>query len=129
MIRRPPRSTLFPYTTLFRSDDPDGAPQIFSFVATNVVASQSHFSLRRVPEAQGQVRQGALARAAGADYRDPAARLYFEGDLCESGRLVLSVTEAYAVELQRVFCRRRKGLSGVRDLWLGVGDLEEALAG
>src|SRR3712207_7690126 len=24
MIRRPPRSTLFPYTTLFRSDDPTG---------------------------------------------------------------------------------------------------------
>src|SRR2546426_5671876 len=24
MIRRPPRSTLFPYTTLFRSPDPDG---------------------------------------------------------------------------------------------------------
>src|SRR5437899_7831446 len=26
MIRRPPRSTLFPYTTLFRSEPPDGAP-------------------------------------------------------------------------------------------------------
>src|SRR3712207_7705566 len=26
MIRRPPRSTLFPYTTLFRSD-PDSAPE------------------------------------------------------------------------------------------------------
>src|SRR3712207_8334864 len=25
MIRRPPRSTLFPYTTLFRSDEFDGA--------------------------------------------------------------------------------------------------------
>src|SRR3989475_8619884 len=25
MIRRPPRSTLFPYTTLFRSRDPGGA--------------------------------------------------------------------------------------------------------
>src|SRR5256885_9987864 len=25
MIRRPPRSTLFPYTTLFRSDRPDDA--------------------------------------------------------------------------------------------------------
>src|SRR2546430_5168423 len=25
MIRRPPRSTLFPYTTLFRSDEPDRA--------------------------------------------------------------------------------------------------------
>src|SRR2546421_2276114 len=26
MIRRPPRSTLFPYTTLFRSPDPRSAP-------------------------------------------------------------------------------------------------------
>src|SRR2546427_9398251 len=26
MIRRPPRSTLFPYTTLFRSGQPDRAP-------------------------------------------------------------------------------------------------------
>src|SRR3712207_8248403 len=26
MIRRPPRSTLFPYTTLFRSEDPDELP-------------------------------------------------------------------------------------------------------
>src|SRR3712207_8619857 len=28
MIRRPPRSTLFPYTTLFRSDDPDEAQAV-----------------------------------------------------------------------------------------------------
>src|SRR2546427_5331788 len=27
MIRRPPRSTLFPYTTLFRSPAPPGAPR------------------------------------------------------------------------------------------------------
>src|SRR5256714_9016008 len=27
MIRRPPRSTLFPYTTLFRSHDGEGAPE------------------------------------------------------------------------------------------------------
>src|SRR2546427_7770691 len=27
MIRRPPRSTLFPYTTLFRSSDPRGLPR------------------------------------------------------------------------------------------------------
>src|SRR3712207_7870920 len=26
MIRRPPRSTLFPYTTLFRSERPDPSP-------------------------------------------------------------------------------------------------------
>src|SRR3712207_8739874 len=30
MIRRPPRSTLFPYTTLFRSERPDDRlPQVF----------------------------------------------------------------------------------------------------
>src|SRR3712207_7972797 len=28
MIRRPPRSTLFPYTTLFRSDDGPGRRQV-----------------------------------------------------------------------------------------------------
>src|SRR3712207_6913822 len=31
MIRRPPRSTLFPYTTLFRSVDPDMDPRLVSF--------------------------------------------------------------------------------------------------
>src|SRR2546430_11381327 len=30
MIRRPPRSTLFPYTTLFRSKGPVGAPRVAS---------------------------------------------------------------------------------------------------
>src|SRR3712207_9217146 len=33
MIRRPPRSTLFPYTTLFRSDD-DGNPVVVNIVDT-----------------------------------------------------------------------------------------------
>src|SRR3712207_8752286 len=30
MIRRPPRSTLFPYTTLFRSDDGQALQQVMS---------------------------------------------------------------------------------------------------
>src|SRR3712207_7276033 len=30
MIRRPPRSTLFPYTTLFRSRDAEGGPVVDS---------------------------------------------------------------------------------------------------
>src|SRR2546425_7846557 len=30
MIRRPPRSTLFPYTTLFRSDSPGSRPSVRS---------------------------------------------------------------------------------------------------
>src|SRR3712207_7314578 len=29
MIRRPPRSTLFPYTTLFRSYELEGAPALY----------------------------------------------------------------------------------------------------
>src|SRR2546422_1991376 len=33
MIRRPPRSTLFPYTTLFRSPNGDLGPQVLAFDA------------------------------------------------------------------------------------------------
>src|SRR3712207_7754284 len=47
MIRRPPRSTLFPYTTLFRSDVDDSVstrwwanPSVVSTSATNVSASR-----------------------------------------------------------------------------------------
>src|SRR3712207_8756554 len=36
MIRRPPRSTLFPYTTLFRSIGPDWARGVAQFVGINV---------------------------------------------------------------------------------------------
>src|SRR2546430_16380960 len=33
MIRRPPRSTLFPYTTLFRSSETSGPNQLHGFLA------------------------------------------------------------------------------------------------
>src|SRR5260370_8308647 len=42
MIRRPPRSTLFPYTTLFRSPTPQPHPCL-SLLAKNV--SRSHVSI------------------------------------------------------------------------------------
>src|SRR5258708_13964735 len=32
MTRRPPRSTLFPYTTLFRSHGPEDRPQTYSYL-------------------------------------------------------------------------------------------------
>src|SRR3712207_8140707 len=53
MIRRPPRSTLFPYTTLFRSNEPAG----FLRLGDNVEAD------RRFPTPLGAV-----------DLDDPAAR-------------------------------------------------------
>src|SRR5437660_7653398 len=38
MIRRPPRSTLFPYTTLFRSDDVLGVDDLHGLVGDDVGA-------------------------------------------------------------------------------------------
>src|SRR3712207_8030508 len=37
MIRRPPRSTLFPYTTLFRSGPNDEIDEVFSWMAAGDV--------------------------------------------------------------------------------------------
>src|SRR5436305_11277151 len=42
MIRRPPRSTLFPYTTLFRSQD---LHSLRSSLEVKAVAAQSHCSV------------------------------------------------------------------------------------
>src|SRR5260370_14672157 len=39
MIRRPPRSTLFPYTTLFRSDFPDAERLVKRLVARELILS------------------------------------------------------------------------------------------
>src|SRR2546426_4709540 len=49
MIRRPPRSTLFPYTTLFRSSNPGGATLGGTIVVAAVggVASFGDLSLNR----------------------------------------------------------------------------------
>src|SRR3989441_13143796 len=54
MIRRPPRSTLFPYTTLFRSLSPDG--RWIAFVANEVGIGALHVinattgAERRIPK-------------------------------------------------------------------------------
>src|SRR5437899_6366174 len=41
MIRRPPRSTLFPYTTLFRSPLPSSMPPRAALLATWICATAS----------------------------------------------------------------------------------------
>src|SRR5260221_10896859 len=46
MIRRPPRSTLFPYTTLFRSRD-DGGPQPWWYVGSVQAPSCSRHPCHR----------------------------------------------------------------------------------
>src|SRR6266480_1488997 len=65
MIRRPPRSTLFPYTTLFRSPVPDTTTEAWSTVApsaglvtvtTGAVASGAGRSEEHTSELQSQVK-------------------------------------------------------------------------
>src|SRR2546425_8438217 len=42
MIRRPPRSTLFPYTTLFRSNEAGGAATIRTLITDSITYSNSY---------------------------------------------------------------------------------------
>src|SRR5688572_31842197 len=52
MIRRPPRSTLFPYTTLFRSPSPPGVPR----ASPRVVVSRGPLLCQPAPFDLGQRR-------------------------------------------------------------------------
>src|SRR3712207_9386472 len=60
MIRRPPRSTLFPYTTLFRSipfshvGDPETADEIFEAIARGRI---DHWVVRPAPPRDEQFHQ------------------------------------------------------------------------
>src|SRR6202008_170129 len=77
MIRRPPRSTLFPYTTLFRSRDADRAP----------VAMAHRDRLDREPVARGEAQlDGAVGRQLRLDGLQLAQRLRIRETAAESGR-------------------------------------------
>src|SRR5256885_5054950 len=85
MIRRPPRSTLFPYTTLFRSVLPHG-------VHFGLRWRREHDLAELVPDLQQRAR-GHVARGVGVDQQDrKSTRL-------NSSHLVIS----YAV-----FCLKKK---------------------
>src|SRR3712207_7424872 len=57
MIRRPPRSTLFPYTTLFRSPAPSCLWSGLAFFAIPEATAQRSASLRRSPQQKGNPQQ------------------------------------------------------------------------
>src|SRR2546427_8807416 len=61
MIRRPPRSTLFPYTTLFRSARLSGGLHLFCR-ARVLPARRPAAASRRARRGIGHVRAGAAAR-------------------------------------------------------------------
>src|SRR5256885_6643851 len=89
MIRRPPRSTLFPYTTLFRSRDSASSSWMYSLYSLSVVAP----IMRTSPRASTDL--NTLAASDGAPSAEPdrkSTRLNFS-------HLVIS----YAV-----FCLKKK---------------------
>src|SRR2546430_6960858 len=76
MIRRPPRSTLFPYTTLFRSDD-----EATAALARRTRAHVVWFSRRR-PLSHGVfVRDGRIAAQLNGDVEEicPVAEIFLRG--------------------------------------------------
>src|SRR3712207_8195639 len=52
MIRRPPRSTLFPYTTLFRSVGRQVEPQGISLPVDELIVEKKHVLIRSVVETE-----------------------------------------------------------------------------
>src|SRR3989475_9580606 len=68
MIRRPPRSTLFPYTTLFRSHDELRERAIAARVGVTKAVGLVH---EEKPVTGGRCRQAAIPRAQGFGRDDP----------------------------------------------------------
>src|SRR5260370_26619948 len=56
MIRRPPRSTLFPYTTLFRSRAPRAFFELSPFAESRFMVSFTDFPLCNLPHKRGRAK-------------------------------------------------------------------------
>jgi hypothetical protein len=110
-------------------DDADEFAQLGLGEVAEVAAAEGYAARGRVPEAKEKVGERALARAARADYGDPLAGFEGEGDVLQDGRGVPFVAEGYVFEAEGAVRGRGEGSRRVRDFWLRVYDLEEALAG
>src|SRR5256885_6788530 len=86
MIRRPPRSTLFPYTTLFRSVAPD--PQI-------------NGGVRQMPAGGGQ----AAIRAGEGSWRELNVFIYWQSS---RDRKSTRLNSSHLVISYAVFCLKKK---------------------
>src|SRR3712207_8266072 len=91
MIRRPPRSTLFPYTTLFRSDTSS---------ATN---KKSDIQSRKLPEVPNKVEEAPRQRP---------ESLYATVEGAEGDRKSTRLNSSHANISYAVFCLKKKKNNG-----------------
>src|SRR2546426_3784487 len=94
MIRRPPRSTLFPYTTLFRSLEAGSAPAAGAVAPANV-----HFTATRGTAELARRRLAALR-----------AEVYLAspGEVQEADRKSTRLNSSHLVISYAVFCLKKK---------------------
>src|SRR3712207_7006714 len=90
MIRRPPRSTLFPYTTLFRSVEPDAC-----------LVREIEPELRQRVETDGD---GAILRVHVGERREPP----HVGDVVRRDRKSTRLNSSHANISYAVFCLKKK---------------------
>src|SRR3712207_7367400 len=95
MIRRPPRSTLFPYTTLFRSAVFSHLPHVLA----NVLASQAAARLLDHGEALRQV---------GPSFRDMTRVAGANTDIWGEDRKSTRLNSSHANISYAVFCLKKK---------------------
>src|SRR3712207_9334153 len=93
MIRRPPRSTLFPYTTLFRSDGADGMADLAELTDFVVRMSQN-------PEQVRRFREDPNAVIADSDLSEESKRLLASGPRGFMRGVLAARSEEHTSELQ-----------------------------
>src|SRR5436190_8896738 len=101
MVRRPPTSTLFPYTTLFRSLAVRGAPGPGALLELPAVEGDRAGPLLVQPA--DAARDGGLAAAGLTDQRDHLALADVEGD-----RKSTRLNSSHTVISYAVFCLKKK---------------------
>src|SRR2546430_10826424 len=85
MIRRPPRSTLFPYPTLFRSNDPAGA-------------SSDHYMVRALK----------LEQTPAGSYYNLSQGVFYPDSLSSSDRKSTRLNSSHSQISYAVFCLKKK---------------------
>src|SRR3712207_7745878 len=102
MIRRPPRSTLFPYTTLFRSIG-HGRDEVVDAVAAQMRRLEAFHTFERFTNEPAEELCDALARIAPF----PGARVFLTCSGSEADRKSTRLNSSHANISYAVFCLKK----------------------